>query len=67
MDGTIDNAIGILPFSTMFPPDKTIELDFDCEKIEIIGNTIEDIRNDIRVSDSTLCKSIIIKDNIIKK
>lgn len=67
VDGTIDNAIGILPFSTMFPPENKPELNGDCEKIEIIGNTIEKIVNDIRISDSNLCNTVIIKDNIIKE
>jgi len=67
VDGAIDNAIGILPFSTMFPPEKLPELNLDCEKIEIIGNSIENISNDIRISDSNLCKDIILKDNIIKE
>lgn len=67
IDGAIDNAIGILPFATMFPPDVLPETDEDCKNIEITGNTIEYIRNDIRISDTDLCKSIMIKDNIIKE
>jgi len=62
----VDNAIGILPFATMFPPDDQYELNQDCEQIEVVGNTIENINNDIRISDSIKCHSITIKDNIIK-
>lgn len=67
IDGAIDNAIGVLPFLTMFPPENQPELNGDCEKIEIIGNTIEKIANDIRISDSNQCKILIVKDNIIKE
>jgi hypothetical protein len=67
IDGAIDNAIGILPFATMFPSDNQPELNHDCEQIEIIGNIIENIKNDIRITDSKSCGSIIIKDNTIKK
>lgn len=54
IDGAMDNAIGILPFSTMFSPDDLPELNEDCQNIEIIGNTIENIDNAIRISDSKL-------------
>jgi hypothetical protein len=67
IDGTIDNAIGILPFHTMFSSGNIPELNEDCQNIEVIGNTIENIDNAIRISDSNLCKPIIMKDNIVRE
>ncbi|MFH4966567.1 right-handed parallel beta-helix repeat-containing protein [Gaetbulibacter sp. M240] len=67
IDSAIDNAIGVLPFSSMFPPENQPELNGDCQDIEIIENTIEKIANDIRINDFNLCKNVIVKDNIIKQ
>lgn len=66
LDASIDNAIGILPFSSMFPPDNQQDLKFDCSKILIVANTIENIKINIRIADSTICRDIVIRENIIK-
>lgn len=65
VDSMIDNAIGVLPFSSMFDPDNIPDLPNDCTHIEITENTIASIPDDIRIGDTEKCTTIVLSDNLI--
>lgn len=65
VDSYIDNAIGVLPFSSMFNPDNTPDFPNDCTRIEIAENTFESIPNNIRIEDTEKCKAIVLSENLM--
>ena len=67
VDGEVGNAIGVLPFSSMFRPGNAPELKQDCFNILIKGNTIENISEDIIIHNPDICNKIELINNMIKK
>lgn len=66
LSNEVNNAIGILPFSSMFKPENALNIKEDCSNIIIKENTIEKFPESVVITQKDICSGIILKDNIIK-